>query len=173
MIATLGDIEDRRGRKDMAETDGGKTGAAANQATFRVLAQYLKDLSFENPGIAQALQGQNERADIKVDVNVQVTKLGEPVYESVIAINAAAKTAKGTLYHVEVSYGGVFRLEGFPENAIKPALFINGPILLYPFVRRLIADVTSDGGFPPLLLDPIDFAGLYAQNLSKINTQLN
>lgn len=157
----------------MAETDGGAQEASANQATFRVLAQFLKDLSFENPGIAQALQSQNERADIKVDVNVQVTKLGEPVYESVIQIDARAQTPKGALYHVEVSYGGIFRLEGFPDTAIRPALFINGPILLYPFVRRLIADVTREGGYPPLLLDPIDFGGLYAQNLSKINAQMN
>jgi preprotein translocase subunit SecB len=157
----------------MAEMGVGAPGAATDQATFRVLAQYLKDLSFENPGIAQALQNQNERADIKVDVNVQVKKLGDVVYESVIDINATAQTPKGVLYQVEVKYGGLFRLENFPETATKPALFINAPILLYPFVRRLIADVTREGGYPPLLLDPIDFAGLYAQNVSKLNAQLN
>lgn len=157
----------------MAETDGGAAQPAGAQATFRVLAQFLKDLSFENPGVPQAIQGQNDRADIKVDVNVKVTKLGDLVYESTLDITASAKTAKGTLYQVEVSYAGVFRLEGFPEATIKPALFINGPTLLYPFVRRVIADVTRDGGYPPLLLDPVDFGALYAQNRAKLNATVN
>ncbi|MEZ5926267.1 MAG: protein-export chaperone SecB [Hyphomicrobiaceae bacterium] len=157
----------------MAENEGGGAAAPSNQATFRILAQYLKDLSFENPGLAQAMQGSNERADIKIDVNVQVTKLGETMHESVIELKATAETSKGVLYHVEVSYGGLFRLENFPENALKPALFINAPILLYPFVRRLVADVTREGGYPPLLLDPIDFAGLYTQNVQKPSTPIN
>ena len=157
----------------MAETDGGAAGAGPAQATFRVIAQFLKDFSFENPGIGQALLAQNERADIKVDVNVEVKKLAETAFESVLDINAAAKTSKGVLYHVEASYAAIIRLEGFPETSIKPALFINAPILIYPFVRRLIADVTREGGYPPLLLDPIDFAGLYQQNQAKINAQLN
>lgn len=157
----------------MAETDGGTKGVAANQATFRVLAQFLKDFSFENPGIAQALQSKSERTDLKVDVNVQARQLAETTYESVVHVNASAETEKGVLYHVEVSYGGILRLENFPEAAVKPALFINGPILLFPFVRRLIADVTRDGGYPPLLIDPIDFAGLYQQNISKIETKPN
>ena len=157
----------------MAETDGGAAGAGQAQATFRVIAQFLKDFSFENPGIGQALLAQNERADIKVDVNVEVKKLAETAFESMLDVKATAQTPKGVLYHAEVSYAGIIRLEGFPENAVKPALFINAPILLYPFVRRLIADVTRDGGYPPLLLDPIDFAGLYQQNLAQINTQLN
>ena len=114
-------------------------------------------------------QGDDERAQVKVDVNVQVNKLADTVFESVLEINTAAKTSKGILYNVEVSYGGVFRLEGIPESAIQPALFINAPTLLYPFLRRIVADVTRDGGYPPLLLDPIDFAGLYAQNRGKIN----
>ncbi|MFO1170605.1 MAG: protein-export chaperone SecB [Hyphomicrobiaceae bacterium] len=159
----------------MAETDGGAASTAGSaQPTFRVLAQFLKDLSFENPGLAQQMpQGNDERAQVKVDVNVAVNKLADSVFESVLEINTAAKTSKGILYNVEVSYGGVFRLEGIPEAAIQPALFINAPTLLYPFVRRLVADVTRDGGYPPLLLDPIDFAGLYAQNRGKINATVN
>ena len=153
----------------MAETESSAAGAGGAQPTFRVLAQFLKDLSFENPGLAQMAQGDDERAQVKVDVNVQVNKLADTVFESVLEINTAAKTSKGILYNVEVSYGGVFRLEGIPEAAIQPALFINAPTLLYPFLRRIVADLTRDGGYPPLLLDPIDFAGLYAQNRGKIN----
>lgn len=155
----------------MAETDGGAAGQT--QAIFRVIAQFLKDFSFENPGIGQALLAQNERADIKVDVNVEVKKLAETAFESVLEIKATAQTPKGVLYIVETSYAGIIRLEGIPEQALRPALFINAPIMLYPFVRRLIADVTREGGYPPLLLDPIDFAGLYQQNQAKINAQLN
>jgi preprotein translocase subunit SecB len=157
----------------MAETDGGTAGPAGTQATFRVLAQFLKDLSFENPGIPQAIQGQNDRAEIKVDVNVQVAKLGDTIYESTLELTTSAHTPKGVLYQIEVSYSGVFRLESFPETAVKPALFINGPTLLYPFVRRIVADVTRDGGYPPLLLDPIDFSALYAQNRAKLNATVN
>ncbi len=158
----------------MAETgDGTATTGGGAQPTFRVLAQFLKDLSFENPGLAQMAKGDDERAQVKVDVNVAVNKLADSVFESVLEINTAAKTSKGILYNVEVSYGGVFRLEGIPEQAIQPALFINAPTLLYPFVRRIVADVTRDGGYPPLLLDPIDFAGLYAQNRGKINATVN
>lgn len=157
----------------MAETDGGATGSSGAQPTFRVLAQFLKDLSFENPGLAQMAKADDERAQVKVDVNVAVNKIADGVFESVLEINTAAKTSKGILYNVEVSYGGVFRLEGIPEAAIQPALFINAPTLLYPFVRRIVADVTRDGGYPPLFLDPIDFAGLYAQNRGKINATVN
>lgn len=157
----------------MADTDGGAASASSAQPTFRVLAQFLKDLSFENPGIAHMPQGDDERAQVKVDVNVAVNKLADTVFESVLEINTAAKTSKGILYNVEISYGGVFRLEGIPEAAIQPALFINAPTLLYPFVRRIVADVTRDGGYPPLLLDPIDFAGLYTQNRGKINATVN
>jgi preprotein translocase subunit SecB len=157
----------------MAESDGGEARDAAKPATFRLVTQFLKDLSFENPGIAQTMQRQNERTDVKVNVGVEVQKLAEKAYESVVNINASAETAKGVLYHVEVSYGGIFRLESIPEPAIRPALFINGPTLLYPFVRRLIADVTREGGYPPLFLDPIDFAGLYQQNAAKAGATVN
>lgn len=157
----------------MADGENATAGASGTQATFRVLAQYLKDLSFENPGIAQAMQAPQERAEIKVDVNVQVAKLADTVFESVLEITTSAQTTKGILYQVEVSYGGVFRLEGFPEQAVKPALFINGPTLLYPFVRRIVADVTRDGGYPPLMLDPVDFSALYAQNRTKLNATVN
>ena len=144
----------------MADTDGGAASASSAQPTFRVLAQFLKDLSFENPGIAHMPQGDDERAQVKVDVNVAVNKLADTVFESVLEINTAAKTSKGILYNVEISYGGVFRLEGIPEAAIQPALFITAPTPLDPSVRRIVADVTRDGGYPPLLLEPIDFAGL-------------
>jgi preprotein translocase subunit SecB len=157
----------------MAETESSAASPGGAQPTFRVLAQFLKDLSFENPGLAQMAQGDDERAQVKVDVNVQVNKLADTVFESVLEINTAAKTSKGILYNVEVSFGGIFRLEGIPEAAIQPALFINAPTLLYPFLRRIVADLTRDGGYPPLLLDPIDFAGLYAQNRGKINATVN
>lgn len=157
----------------MAETEGGATSPTTAQPVFRVLAQFLKDLSFENPGLTQMGQGDDERAGVKIDVNVTVNKLADGVFESVLELNITAQTSKGILYRIEAVYGGVFRLEGIPEAAIQPALFINAPTLLYPFVRRIVADLTRDGSYPPLLLDPIDFAGLYAQNRGKINAAVN
>jgi len=139
----------------------------ASKAQLNVLAQYVKDLSFESPGAPQTLQGPGENPQLQIGVNVNAGPRGDDIYETVVHLEAHAKSDAGVIYNVEIDYGGLFRIKNIPENMLQPVLFVDCPTLLFPFLRRAIADVVRDGGFPPLMLDPIDFGRLYAQNLSK------
>lgn len=148
--------------------DGPGGGAqAGTQAQLNVLAQYVKDLSFESPSAPQTLQGPGENPQLQVGVNVNAGPRGDDIYETVVHLEAHAKSDTGVIYNVELDYGGLFRIKNVPENMLQPVLFVDCPTLLFPFVRRVIADMVRDGGFPPLMLDPIDFGRLYAQNLAK------
>jgi preprotein translocase subunit SecB len=140
---------------------------AASQAQLAVLAQYIKDLSFESPGAPQSLQGPGQNPQLKVSVNVNAEPRAEETFEVALHLDVHAKSDQGVIYNVELVYGGVFRLRNIPQNLLQPVLFIDCPTLLFPFMRRVLADVTRDGGFPPLMLDPIDFGRLYAENLSR------
>ena len=140
---------------------------AATQAQLTVLAQYIKDLSFENPAAPQSLQGPGQNPQLKVGVNVHAQLKDDEVYEVFLNLEVHAKNDSGVIYNVELVYGGLFQLRGIPQNVIQPVLFVDCPAILFPFMRRVLADVVRDGGFPPLMLDPIDFGRLYAQNLAK------
>lgn len=142
-------------------TPTGLEGGARPQVQVRSLTQYIKDLSFENPGIERLMQAQQESPNIDIQVNVGGRQVGPDVYESQIELSATAKTTNDTLYQVEVIYAGLFQIQNMPQNMLEPFLIINCPTLIFPFLRRLLADVTREGGFPPLMLDPIDFGQLY------------
>ena len=142
-------------------------GAKAAQPQLTVLAQYVKDLSFESPNAPQSLQGPGENPQLKVGVNVGAVPKGDDAYEVALNLEVHARSDNGVIYNVEMVYGGLFRLRGVPQNLLQPVLFVDCPALLFPFVRRALADVIRDGGFPPLMLDPIDFGRLYAQNLAQ------
>ena len=146
---------------------GGGGAEGGNAAQLSVLAQYVKDFSFESPGAPQTLQGPGQNPQLQVGVNVNAGPRGEDIYETVVHLEAHAKSDDGVIYNVEIDYGGLFRIKNVPKKVLQPVLFVDCPTLLFPFVRRVIADVVRDGGFPPLMLDPIDFGRLYAQNLSK------
>ena len=146
---------------------GGGGAEGGNVAQLSVLAQYVKDFSFESPGAPQTLQGPGQNPQLQVGVNVNAGPRGEDIYETVVHLEAHAKSDDGVIYNVEIDYGGLFRIKNVREKMLQPVLFVDCPTLLFPFVRRVIADVVRDGGFPPLMLDPIDFGRLYAQNLSK------
>ncbi len=133
------------------------------QVQIRIAAQYVKDLSFENPNIQRLLSGTDDNPNLNVEVNVGTGMMGENLYESAIQFNAQAVSAQGVIYDLELVYAGLFHIENLPQEALEPFLLINAPSLLFPFLRRLVADITREGGFPPLLLDPIDFASLYMQ----------
>ena len=137
--------------------------AASTQVQVRVLGQYIKDLSFENPNVGKRMESAPEQPTLRIEVNVNATKAGDNTYESAIQFKAEATSKVGVIYDLELAYGGLFRIENLPEQALEPFLLINCPSLLFPFLRRLVADLTREGGFPPLLLDPIDFAGLFMQ----------
>ena len=140
---------------------------AVIQPQLTVLAQYIKDLSFESPSAPQSLQGAGQNPQLKVGVNVNAGPRGEDAYEVALQLEVHAKSDQGVIYNVELVYGGLFRLRGVPQNLLQPVLFVDCPTLLFPFLRRVLADIIRDGGFPPLMLDPIDFGRLYAQNLAQ------
>lgn len=136
-------------------------------AQLSVLGQYIKDLSFESPAAPQVLQSPPANPQLQVTVNVNATSQSEETYEVVLNIEVHAGGDTGVIYNVELFYGGLFRLRNVPQNMLQPVLFIDCPALLFPFMRRVLADMTRDGGFPPLMLDPIDFGRLYSQNMSR------
>ena len=140
---------------------------AATQPQLSMLALYVKDLSFESPSAPQSLQGPGQNPQLKVTVNVNAGPRGEETYEVALQLEVHASSDLGVIYNVELLYGGLFRLRAVPENLLQPVLFVDCPTILFPFVRRVLADAIRDGGFPPLVLDPIDFARLYAQNLAQ------
>jgi preprotein translocase subunit SecB len=127
----------------------------------RVVGQYIKDLSFENPNVSKLLQGPGDNPNLQIEVNVNATRIGQDLFESAIDFKAHATNKVGVIYDLEVVYAGMFKIENMPPQNLEPFLLINCPSLLFPFLRRLAADLTREGGFPPLLLDPIDFGSLY------------
>jgi preprotein translocase subunit SecB len=131
-----------------------------------ILAQYVKDLSFENPNAPAVYQWQGQ-PQMDVQVNIGVQGVGQDVHEVVLKIEVEAKGDQGTAFRVELLYAGLFALRNIPEEQLQPFLLAEAPRLIFPFARRIISDAVIDGGFPPLLLDPIDFAGLYMQSAAQ------
>jgi preprotein translocase subunit SecB len=140
-------------------------------STFLVVnAQYVKDLSFENPNAPVSLQ---QKAEPKVEVNVDVraVNLSENVYEVTLTTAVTGYNDTTKLFIAELAYAGVFTLTGIEKNDIQPYLLKECPRLLFPFSRSIIADVTRDGGFPPLLIQPIDFSHLYTSSQHEPKTE--
>ncbi|MEZ5809839.1 MAG: protein-export chaperone SecB [Rhizobiaceae bacterium] len=132
-----------------------------------VLTQYIKDLSFESPGAPQSLRGREQAPSININVNVNANPLSEKEFDVNLSLNAKAESGKDVLFNIELLYGGVFHIEGFPQEHMLPILFIECPRLLFPFARQIIADASRNGGFPPLMLDPIDFAQMFQQKMAE------
>ena len=127
-----------------------------------VIAQYVKDLSFENPNAPAVYQWQGQpQMDVQFNIGSQI--VGQDLHEVVLKVEITAKANEGTAFQLELMYGGLFALRNIPQEQLQPFLLAEAPRILFPFARRIIADATIDAGFPPLLLDPIDFAGLYMQ----------
>lgn len=145
---------------------------AAVALPIQIHAQYVKDLSFENPRAPSSLQPQNEQPRIEVNVDVQAAKIADnDVYEVTLRVTASGASAGNQLFLAELTYGGLFTLQGVPEDSLHPVLLIECPRILFPFARSIIADVTRDGGFPPLLIQPVDFAAMYRQSAGQSNAQ--
>jgi len=156
---------------DTPENAGGNGGNNAQQTALAVNGQYIKDLSFESPnspGILAELQ--NQQPDVNVNVDVQAGKLegnaAENMYEAILDIRAELKLGEKVGFIVELKYAGVFTIN-VPEEHIGAMLLIECPRILFPFARNILADATRDGGFVPLLLQPIDFAAMYQANLAR------
>jgi preprotein translocase subunit SecB len=135
-----------------------------------MISQYVKDLSFENPNAPAVYQWQSQ-PHIDVQFNIGAQKLGEDVHEVSLKIEIAARADGNTAFAVELLYAGLFALRNIPEEQLQPFLLAEAPRLLFPFARRVVADVVQDGGFPPLLLDPIDFGALYMQRAAQAQAE--
>ena len=140
------------------------------QPSMRILGQYLKDLSFENPNAPQALAPQQNQPDINIAVNVNARNLAPTDFEVELHLDAKATSEGKVIFASELLFAGVFRMENFPANMLHAAVLIECPRMLFPFARQILADATRNGGFPPLMLDPIDFAGMYQKRMQQQST---
>ena len=146
---------------------GTTTNGNAAKTALNVLAQYVKDLSFESPGAPNSLRGRDKAPGIAINVNVNANPMSEKEFDVNLTLTAKASFEKDVLFNVELVYGGVFRIEGFPQEHMLPILFIECPRLLFPFARQIIAETTRNGGFPPLMIDPIDFAQMFQARMAE------
>ena len=133
------------------------------QARFVTNAQYVKDISFENPNAPQSLLPTKSAPEISLNVNVNVAQVSEDTYEVILQTNVHGEAEGKTLFLADVSYAGLFTFENTEEKAREEKLLIDCPALLFPFTRQLMATLIRDGGYPPLLINPIDFAELFHQ----------
>ena len=140
------------------DNNGGDDGSAPQVAT---IAQYIKDLSVESPSSPQVFQWQGQQPQLDVQFHINVNNAGEGVHEVALKIDVTAKTDNGTQFVVDLSYAGLFGFRNIPEEALAPFLLAEAPRLLFPFARQIIAEAVQNCGFPPLLLDPIDFGAAY------------
>ena len=155
----------------MADTPA-TNGAQADQApSLNALAQYAKDLSFENPNAPQSLQPQQQGPQIGIEVNVGAKQLAETDFEVDLTLRGDAKTGNEVLFAFELTYSGVFRIRNIPPDQLHPVVMIECPRLLFPFARQIVAEAVRNGGFPPLYIDPIDFVSLYRQKAGEAGAE--
>ncbi len=156
----------------MAEPSQTSNGSVATppQLQVRVVGQYIKDLSFENPNVDKLAAGPPENPQLNLEINVEPRQVGPDVFEAALVFKASATAKLGTIYEIELVYAGLFKIENAPPAAMDPLLHVNCPSLLFPFLRRIVADLTREGGFPPLLLDPVDFGALLMQKRQQAAT---
>ena len=129
-----------------------------------VNAQYIKDLSFENPRAPNSLRPQTTQPQVEINVDVTAQNLGQDTFEVVLTIKSSAKIQDEALFLVELAYAGVITVRNVPQESLSAVVLVETPRLLFPFARNIIADTTRDGGFPPLMINPIDFAELLRRN---------
>ena len=143
-----------------AETNGNGEVAATEAPQAATIAQYIKDLSAESPSSPQVFQWQTQPA-LDVQFGINGDKVADDVHEITLKITVTAKSDSGTHFIVDLTYAGLFAFRNFPEEALPPFLLIEAPRLLFPFARQIVADSIQNLGFPPVLLDPVDFAQAY------------
>lgn len=153
----------------MSTTNGGPNPEKLPQ--LNVLTQYTKDFSFENPNAPRSLTPPQQPPAINIQINVNVKGLAESEYEVELKIEGKADSGGTVLFGFDLTYAGVFRIQNLAQENIHPLVMIECPRLLFPFAREIVATAVRDGGFPPLLIDPIDFVALYRQKLSELQPQ--
>ena len=156
---------------DQQPANGGNgSGESGTEPQVSVLAQYIKDLSVENPSSPQVFQWQ-VTPTLDVQFNINVDKVADDIHEVALKVDVTARSENGVHFVVELSYGGLFALRNIPEEALPPFLLAEAPRLLFPFARQIIADAVVHTGFAPVLLDPIDFAAAYLSQAQAVQEQ--
>ena len=153
-------------------TNGGPAQAASPemQPQLTVVSQYIKDFSFENPNAPQSLAWRQGEPQIGIEINVGATPLSDTDIEVSIKLEGKAEVAGALLFRFDLEFAGVFRIRNVPQESLNPVVLIECPRLLFPFAREIIATAVRNGGFPPLLLDPVDFVSLYRQKMAQAQT---
>jgi len=153
----------------MTTTNGGPGQPAAQemQPQLTVVSQYIKDFSFENPNAPQSLTSRQEQPQIGIQINVGAKPLSDTDIEVGIKLEGKAEVGSTLLFRFELEFAGVFRIRNVPQESLNPVVLIECPRLLFPFAREIIATAVRNGGFPPLLLDPVDFVSLYRQKMAQ------
>ena len=158
----------------MADQDvpnqGNGSGDPGAEAQVSVLAQYIKDLSVENPSAPQVFQWQVQPS-LDVQFALNANKAADDVHEVSLKVEATARSENGVHFVVDLSYSGLFGVRNLPQDALQPFLLIEAPRIIFPFARQIIAEAVSNTGFPPLLLDPIDFTAAYMQQFQAQQEQ--
>ncbi len=141
--------------------NGSGNGGAPTVPGIRVLAQFIRDLSFENPRAPDALHSSQEQPNVDLGVEMNARGRIDGLFEVDLKLTASASRAGETVFHLELVYGGLFGISGVPEANIEEVLLTECPRYLFPYARRLMSDLSTEGGFPPFLLDPLDFHAIY------------
>jgi len=149
----------------MAEETNGATAAAA-QPRLQILTQYVRDLSFENIA-AQKGVASEAKPDIRVQVNIDAQQRAADHYEVALKLKVDSKVAETQVFILELDYAGLFLIQNVPQEQLHPLLMIECPRLIFPYLRRIVSDVTRDGGYPPLNLEQVDFLSLYRAELAR------
>ena len=151
----------------MAEETNGAAGATPPQPRLQMLTQYIRDLSFENIAVQKGVTAAEGKPDVKVQINLDVQQRPGDRYEVALKVNVDSKVGESRIFILELDYAGLFFIQNVPQDQLHPLLMIECPRLVFPYVRRVVGDVTRDGGYPPLNLEQIDFLALYRQELAR------
>ncbi|MFL6723658.1 MAG: protein-export chaperone SecB [Sphingomicrobium sp.] len=147
-------------------TAEGNDEAQAAMAQAATIAQYIKDFSAESPSTPQVFQWQTQPT-LDVQFGINGNKVADDVHEVILKIDVTAKSDNGTHFIIDLSYAGLFAFRNFPDDALPPFLLVEAPRLLFPFARQIVAETIQNLGFPPVLLDPIDFASAYVAQMDS------
>jgi len=148
-------------------SNGNGAGPAPDEPQVSVVAQYVKDLSVENPSAPQVFQWQTQPA-LDVQFSLNANKIADDVHEVALKIEVSARSDNGVHFVIDLTYAGLFAMRGVPEEALAPFLLIEAPRLLFPFARQIVAEAVTNTGFPPFMLEPIDFASLYMAQVQQL-----
>ena len=150
------------------ENQGAAAPEPGTAPSMNLVGQYVRDLSFENPGAPGSIMAGGGNPAFNVSISVGVKKQTDELYAVELNLKAKANREETLLFNVELVYGGVFRLKNIPEAQLSGLLMVECPRLIFPFARQVLANVTQQGGFPPLMMEPVDFMAIYRQNLAAL-----